>query len=265
MRIIFIITFLAATYSCDTLADLTLQYDRQRAQQTPLPIQVTLKQQRLRISTPSPAQSDLLLDVTTGDIIQLHKQQQSYFSINVKTLNQYVGLYRQNSSLLQGLIAQGLTQVDPAKRSRIENMMNKFKGNAQNPLPVSLKPRPQTRQILGVNCHRVEIWQGKQHLSDVCVASFRDLQFAPDDVKTLQQLKAMLQQFRQQTNDQQDILGMIAKGLENLDGLPLEVVKLNDDGSVHDITRLQRISLRSVADSTMQIPAGFKQKMTPAM
>jgi hypothetical protein len=45
----------------------------------------------------------------------------------------------------------------------------------------------------------------------------------------------------------------------------MEVVELQADGKVRQMTRLASISLRNIPAETYRIPAGYQQKMMPLM
>ena len=264
MRAIFIISFLALTFTAAVRADITLRYDVMRGDKTLSQHQVLLKQNKVRISNRSPHQQDFMLDLKSGDIIQLNKQQKSYFTINTQTLNQYVSLYRQNQGLFQGLINQGMSQLDPQQQARVQRMMKNF-ASAGDKSAFKLAPTRHRKQILGVSCQVIQMWQGQQLLRDICVASYADLQLPADVIDSFERLKKLIGQFRQQANVNSDLLGMMAQRLETLQGLPMEIVERLPNGKVRQVTRLANISLRGIAPDLYRIPPGFQQKMMPVM
>ena len=66
---------------------------------------------------------DVMVNLTTGDIIQLDSESKRYFRINTQTINQYVSIYRQNKGLMQGLISQGIKHMDPQKKAQIQQII----------------------------------------------------------------------------------------------------------------------------------------------
>ena len=265
MRAPLIISLLLSLFTTYVTADITIRYDSISPQQKKVLSTVLLKENLVRISNKARNQPDVMLDLSSGDIVQMHSESKSYFKINARTINQYVSLYRQNKGLMQTLISQGAKQLSPQKQHQIQQMMDTFDQKSASPLSLKLKKTAKRDQVLGVQCRIYMMIEQDRRIADVCLADYKQLELAPADIQSFEKLKQLMYQFKQSAPEQQDILGVITQGLEQMEGVPMKIVDYYADGKIRKIIQADSISLRRVPQAAYQIPQGYQQKMTPLL
>lgn len=265
MRLRLIISTLVTLFTANLYADITIHYDSVRQSQTRPAYSVQLKQNLVRISHPEGKQADIMINLMTGDLVQLNPKTKSFFKINTSTLNQYVSLYRENKGLMQGLISQGIKHLDTQKQGQIQQMLQQFEQNSASPESISLKNTGYTDRLLGVQCKIYAISDQGKRTSDVCIAEYQQLELSQQDIESFEQLKKLAQQFEQSTPEKQDMLSMIVNGLEKIKGIPLKIVNYYPSGNIKSVIQAGSISLRSVPKIAYQIPPDFQQKLAPLL
>lgn len=265
MRVALIITFLLSTYTGYAAADITIRYDSINEKHKQPAHLLMVKQELVRINHKQGQQADVMLNLATGDIVQLDTESKRFFRINTQTINQYVDLYRQNKGLMQALINQGVQHLDPQKRNQIEQMMQRYDQGSNDPSVISFKNTGNVDQVLGVQCQIYALIEQGLHLRDVCLADYKQLQLEPADIQSFEQLKKAVRQFRQSSPNQQDMLTVMAAGFENLNGVPLKMVNYYPTGQIKSVIQAGSISLRPVPRMAYQIPADYQEKLTPLL
>lgn len=258
-----IITFLVLLYTGSLWADISIRYDAIGSNYKRPVHTLRIKQQHVLIGQTDEHQPSVMINLQNGDIVQLHPGNKRYFLTNAQTLSQYVSFYRQNQSMLQGLIDQGLQQLDSPKRDQIEGLMKQF--NRPNALTgIEIRPSKQTDQVLGVSCQVISLFEQGRRQRDVCISDYRQLQLEAADIKSLQSLKQLLQQFSASAaNGQQDLLALMTDSFENLDGVPMKVVSYDGDGKIISVIQAGAISFRQIPILTFSIPATYQQQSLP--
>ena len=100
---------------------------------------------------------------------------------------------------------------------------------------------------------------------DLCLADYQQLALESDEVRSFEQLKKMLHQFKQDSVPQQDLLSIMLDGIDSLHGVPLKVVEYYANGNVRNIIQAGSISLRKVPAVAYQIPQDFAERLTPIL
>ena len=124
MREARIITLLAGFFiafcSLQLNADMTIRYDQvyQNQQKQPL-YSILIKNNLIRFNHLKGQQSSILINLANGEIVQLHAASKRFFKTDAQTLNQYASFYRDNRTLVQGLIDQGMAQLDPENKNKV--------------------------------------------------------------------------------------------------------------------------------------------------
>ena len=265
MRAAQIIALLLPLFTNYVSADMTIRYDAISPQHKKPVSTVLIKHNLVRINNVASNQPDVMVDLASGDLVQLHHESKSYFKINAQTVNQYVSLYRQNKDLMQALISQGSKYLGSEKRNQIQHMIDQYDQKSALPSSISFKNTGNSDQVLGVQCKIFTLIDQGRRTTDVCLAPYQQLKLSPEDVQSFEQLKKLTQQFKQSSPQQQDLLTIMANGLENLNGVPMKVVYYDPNGKIKNIIQAGSISLRPVAKLTYQIPQGFQQKLTPLL
>lgn len=265
MRAPLIISLLLSIFTNYLCADMTIRYDSVSPQQKKPAHTVLIKQNLVRVNNLVDQNPDVMVNLITGDIVQLHPESKSFFKINAQTINQYVSIYRQNRDLMQGLISQGIKHLDPQKRHQIQQMLEKNEQKSSSPSSVSFNNTGKTDQVLGVKCQVFAVIDQGRRTSDVCLASYRQLELSPGDVQSFENLKELVHQFKQSSPEQQDMLSIMAKGLENMSGVPLKIVNYYPDGKINRIIQAGSISFREVSQVAYQIPQDYQEKLTPLL
>ena len=265
MRVAFIISFLTALYTAHAGADITIRYDLINNNLKRPAHLVMIKSELVRIDNKLGQQPDLMLNLSTGDIVQLNSQDREYFKINATTINQYVDLYRQNSVFFQALITQGIQQLDPQTRTQVEQMMQSYEQKSTDPSSLKLENTGKTGRVLGVPCQVHALIDQGLRVRDLCLADYQQLGLEPDVVKSFEMLKKLVRQFKLSSPQQQDLLGILADGIENLNGVPLKVVEYYANGKVRNIIQAGSISLKKVPSIAYQIPRDYQQRLTPIL
>lgn len=265
MRAARIITLLSSFFTGFVQADLTIRFDAVSPDYKKPLHQVLIKQNFVRINQLSGKQPDIMLDSSTGDIVQLHFASKSYFRTNTKSINQYVSLYNQNKDLMKGLITQGIQHLNPQKQLKIQQMLENYNKKSSSPGSISFKDTGETDTILGVQCRIFTMLDQGHRAADVCLASYQQLELSPTDVKSFEKLKLMVQEFKNSSPEHRNMLTIMANGLENLHGVPLKIIRYRADGKINSMVQAGAISFRQIPRLTYQIPGNYQQKLTPIL
>lgn len=265
MRATAIISFLFLLYTGYLSADITIRYDAIAGKQKKPVHSVSIKPNRVRIRQLTGHQPSVMVNLSSGDIVQLNPDKRQYFLINAQTLNQYVSLYRQNKDMLQVLIDQGIQHLDPQKRSQIEQMLKQFDDQAESSGTL-IKNTDKSDKVLGVECRISSLYQQGQRVSDVCLADYQRLPLNRHDVQSLEQLKKLIQQFKQTApKQQQDMLSIVVDGIEKLDGLPMKIVNYYTNGKIRNIIQAGAISFKKIPDQLYRIPQDYQKQLAPVL
>ena len=265
MRAPLIISSLLFLFTGYVSADMTIRYDIITPQQKTPVNTVLIKQHLVRMNQMVGQKPDVMINLSSGDIIQLDSDNKRFFRINTQTINQYVSLYRQNKGLMQGLISQGIKHMDPQKQAQIQQMMDQYDQKSATPSAVSFKNTGKSANVLGAQCKIFAIIDQGQHKSDVCLASYQQLELTQSDVASFNKLKSLIQQFKQTSPDQQDMLTIMASGLENLNGVPLKMVNYYPNGKIKNMVQAGSISFRKIPEIAYQIPQNYQENLTPLL
>jgi hypothetical protein len=254
-----IIPVLWLFFSAPSLADLTLRYDALTGGNRHPAQRIRLAHGMLRIDPLAGPDMSILIDLQRGRLIQIRHDRKRYFSIPLTTLLQYGSLYENNRTVFQGLIDQGLRQLDPRQRAQAE----RFLGQLKHPKRAQIRLQPLNRraEVLGLRCESVALLQPGSAARELCIGRYRDLGLDPQDQASLDQLGELAEALQQMRMSQW--FDGVARAWRELDGLPLEIRALDRDGRVREHWRLGRLSRSPIADETMQIPPGYQPSNTP--
>jgi hypothetical protein len=265
MRVARIISFLLLLYTANVAADLGIRYDVITQGKHQPYYSILIKRDMVRIERDYDSAQTLLVNLRSGDIVQLDNPSQHFFSINAQTIDQYVSFYKQNRSLLQGLIDQGITQLSERQRAQLDEVIQAYKTPAQqNQFNVHMSKKRQ--QVLGVDCNVLTVMQKTLLKSNICVSDYQQLGLNPEDIHSLQKLQAFVQQFRNSAPQQyQALFDLLSQGPAQINGLPMQMVTYRADGKVSYVIQAGAISFRSIPEWKYQIPPGFEPSTYPVM
>jgi len=254
-----IIPVLWLFFSAPGLADLTLRYDALTGGKSHPAQRVRLAHGMLRIDPLGGPEMSILVDLQRGRLIQIRHDRKRYFSIPLSRLLQYGSLYENNRTVFQGLIDQGLRQLDPQQREQAE----RFLGQLKHPKRARIRLQPLNRQgeVLGLRCESMALLQPGNDARELCVGRYRDLDLDPRDRASLDQLGELAEAL-QQTRLSQWFDG-VARAWRELGGLPLEIRAFDRNGRPREHWRLGRLSRAPVPGEAMQIPPGYQPSSTP--
>ena len=173
MRVAAIISLLGFFFTSNLWADLSIRYDSIHNQQKKPLNSVQIKQELVRINQISASQPSVMIDLSSGDIVQLHPQSRRYFKINAQTLGQYVSIYQKNKTMIQGLIDHGIQQLNPEKRGQVQQWMQKFNQGSQQLDQIAVRSSGKLDQVLGVQCNVVVMSYQEKILREVCLADYQ--------------------------------------------------------------------------------------------
>ena len=264
MRAPLIISLLLLFFSSYICADITIRYDSIGPQHQKPISTVLMKNNLVRVNNMSSKQPDVMIDLNSGNIIQLHRASKSYFKINTKTINQYVSLYRQNKGFVQALINQGTKSLDPQKRSKIQQMMDQYDQKSTS-AGINFQDTGKSDRVIGIQCQIFTLLEQGLRKTDVCLASYQQLELPLAEVQSFEKLKKMAQQFKQSSPDQKDLLSIMANGLEGLNGVPMKVINYYPNGKIKTMIQAGSISLKQVPKNNFRIPHDFQQKLSPIL
>lgn len=265
MRAPLIISLLLSLFTGFVSADMTIRYDAVKLNQKKPLHTILIKQNLIRVNSMAGRKPDVMVNLSTGDIIQLHPETKSFFKTNTRTINQYVSLYRQNKDLMQGLINQGIKHLDPQKQGQIQQMLKQYDQSSTSKPSISLKSTGKVNQILGVQCQIFALIDQGRRTTDICLADYRQLELADAEVKSIENLKKLVHQFKQSTSEQLDMLTFLANGLDNVNAVPLKIVRYYPNGKIKNMIQAGSISFRKVPTVAYQIPQNYQEKLTPIL
>lgn len=264
MKPVLIITFLMLIFTGNLSADLNIRYDSIiNNQKRPLS-SILIKRDLVRINQSPISQPSFLVNLRSGDIVQLHPQSQRFFKINTQTLGQYVSIYQNNKSMFQGVIDHGLQQLPPQKRTQIRQLINEYNQGSRSINNLSIKPTNKSDQVLGVDCSVLGIFIKNQLQREICIADYQQLGLNAGDIKSLELLKNFIKNFKKSiTLEQQELLTTLTNGISHLNGIPLKVVNYYSNGQIQSIIQTGAISFRSIPMQVYRIPNNFQQQSFP--
>jgi len=266
MRAAAIISILTLIYTGNLWADLSIRYDSIRNQQVKPFNSVLIKQELVRINQAPASQPSVMIDLNSGDIVQLHPQSRRYFKINAQTIGQYVSIYQQNKTVIQSLIDHGVQQLNPQKRGQVQEWMQKFKQGSKTLDEISIRPTDKSDTILGVKCNVLAILNKGQLQREVCISNYQQLGLNQADVESLEQLKKFVTQFKQSAPAKhQQLLNMVSEGMADVKGIPLKIVNYHANGEIKNIVQAGSISFRAIPDQAYSIPKDYQQQQFPVL
>lgn len=265
MKIRGILSGLFLFFSGITSADVTIRYDLVTPNWRQPAHKVAIKHELVRLSHLSSDNTSVLIDLATGEIVQIHPQSRSYFRTSTDAIQDYITLYQQNRTWIQGLIDQGIQHLEPAKREQIRLVLDNLKRPMHQPL-ITLHKTQSTDQILNVKCHIVELHHRQQHIQDICLANPSDLELRPTDALSLERLKRRFSQIpNTDTSPVDQWMGLLAQALQQIDGLPLKFVNYGADGNITQVIEAGAISQRMIPAQAYRIPAGYQEQLIPLL
>ena len=254
-----IIPVLILIFSSVARADLSLRYDAIEAGKARPAQQIRLARGWLRVDPLQQSSLSLLVDLNRGDLYQLRHDRKRFFRIPLSSLLQYSGLYENNRSVFQGLIDQGLRQLDPSQRSQAERFLEQLKQPRR--ARIELRPLNRRGEVLGVQCESVALIQPGSVPRELCVGRYRELGLDTSDRANLDrigELAAALQQLHMS----QWFEG-VARAWRELKGLPLEIRAFDHSGRPLEHWRLGSLSRMPIPATEMRIPDGYQPSSTP--
>ncbi len=265
MWVVRIITFLILYYTFNVSADLSIRYDIVKPGKHLPYHSILIKRDLVRINQDSDQANAILLNLRTGDIAQLHNPTSRYFEINAQTIDQYIGFYKQNKTLLQGLIDQGMAQLDPQQRNQLQQFLDQYKKPATAE-QFDIKVTKRIRQVLGVDCMVIAVFEQNKLQSEVCMSGYQQLGLHADNINSLELLRKFIQQFKQSAPKQhQQLFELIALPGKRTNGIPMQIVSYRADGKVANIIQAGAISLKPVPEQAYRIPPGFQPNSVPVL
>lgn len=266
MRAAAIISLLFSFYTGNAWSDLSIRYDIVRNQHSRPVNSVLIKQDMVRINQAPASQPSIMINLNSGDIVQVHPQSRRYFKINAQTIGQYVSIYQKNRTVIQGLIDQGIQQLAPSKRDQVEQWMQSLKQGSRVTNNLTIQPAGKTDQVLGVKCEVLSILNQGQLQREVCVSSYQQLGLNDQDIQSLEQLKKFILQFKHSAPaTHQDLLNMVDEGLAKMNGIPLKVVNYSRSGVVREIVQAGSISLQAIPPQAYRIPDDYREQSYPVL
>jgi hypothetical protein len=260
-----IIALASLVFSSLVQADLTIRYDAVKGQQRQAFQALMLKGPLLRVDPASPVPPSVLVDVASGDIVQLHEPSGRYFRVNAETIDTYVNLYRNNRTMLQGLIDQGLSRFPPGQKSDIQEVIRQFDRHQATSQALEIRRTDKVDEVLGANCQVLSVVDRGRITSQVCIAEYAELGLDTDDVRDLERLKLFALKFRDTAPGRHRELFSLLAGPEKLNGIPLKVIRYRDNGEVSQVIVARSISFRPIPPQAYRIPAHFRERSTPIL
>jgi hypothetical protein len=265
MRVVRIITFLMLYYTFNVSADLSIRYDIVKPGKNLPYHSILIKRDLVRINRDIDQTNAILLNLRTGDIAQLYNPTSRYFEINIQTIDQYIGFYKQNKTLLQGLIDQGMTQLGPQQRDQVQQFLDQY-NNSASVKQLDIKVTKQKQKILGVNCTVIAVFEQGILQSEVCMSGYRQLGLHADNINSLELLKRFIQQFKHSApKKHQQLFELIAQPDQEMNGLPMQLVNYRPDGKIAYVIQAGAISLRKIPEQAYRIPPGFQANNFPIL
>ena len=271
MRATQIISFLSLVlvsfYHVQLHADITIRYDQVLQNHKKLPVySASIKKSLIRLNQLQGQQSSILVNLDNGDIAQVHGPSKRYFKTTAQTLSQYAAFYKNNRTMVQGLIDQGMSQLDPQNRDQVQQILQGLKKGNAAAAKFSFQQTKSLHQVLGVTCRVMAIFDGDQRVRDICLASYQQLELSPADIQSLERLRSSVEEFKPSAPKKyQELMSSISTGMNQLSGVPLKIIQYAADGKIHNIVQAGSISVRNINTDTFLIPAEYEEQMFPVL
>jgi len=190
---------------------------------------IEVKGNMARLSTPGQAEY-MLYDASRDLIIQVDTGQQEYMEIDRATLAEFSAAMTQMQQEMAPQIAQmreQLKSLPPEQRAMIEQQMggmaNFGAGESKPAEPIELVKRGSDK-VGGFKCQVYDAMQGKEKLSEVCLATAADAGVSKSDFATL---SAMMAFMREMASSAQKLAADLGGGqhimLGGAQGVPVSV------------------------------------------
>ena len=266
MRAAGIIASLMLIFSANAGADLSIQYDSIGKQQRKPFTSVLIKRHWVRIDQSPQGSQSVVINLESGDIVQMHPQSRRYFQTNAQTLGEYARFYQRNKTLLSGLIDHGLRQLHPDKRDQVEQLIDRYKKGPKSFKHLRIEQLPRSDRVLGVQCAVFGIYDQDRLQREVCISSYQQLGLEQQEIRSIEQLKQFIHQFRESApRKQRELFDLFTNNLAEIGGLPMKIVSFYPDGKVRNIIQASSISLRSIPAQAYRVPEGYQEQQLPVL
>ena len=265
MRVLRIISCLILLYTANVFADLSIRYDLVNGAKHQPFHSILIQHDLLRVNRDIDQSMSLLVNLRDGDIVQLHNPSQRYFQINAQTIDQYVTFYKQNRTLLQGVIDQGMMTLAPQQREQLQQFLDQY-NRPYSSQQYDIQATGRHKQVLGVDCSVIAIYEKNRLKSEICMSSYRQLDLHAGDVRSLEAVKNFIRQFRQSApRRHQQLFSLLSQPSAQMDGLPMQLIDYQADGRIRNVIQAAKISLRLIPSSHYRIPSNYQPSNFPIL
>jgi hypothetical protein len=188
-------------------------------------------------------------------------KRRTYYQVDPKSAEAAAS---QVAGLRQGL-EQGLEALSPEQREAVKDLLGELAAPSAEPLPeYRLRRTRETGRYAGIACARQDVLDGERRVGDVCLAPYGAPPLARAQVAAVPALGGFLRRTLAPLAREFPSLADLAPftALESIDGFPLAVRSVEDDGATRE-TLVTKVEETPVDASLFELPQGFARSWVP--
>lgn len=155
-----------------------------------------------------------------------------------------------------------LERVSPEQRAVLERMAGHgLEPGAATPAPLRIEPASGRLLLGGVPARRHELWRGDRHVGELWLAAWRDVDVPRPELRAVRDLGVFARDLFAALGPASP-LGRTPHPLDlfaDLDGFPLRVVSLGEDGQEQVRTDFERVERHAIEPAAFRPPAGYAE------
>lgn len=187
----------------------------------------------------------------------LDTRSKTVMTITPRQVQQASGMMKQ----MQAMMAEQMKNMTPQERAQLEGMMGK-PGAADSRTKPVIRMTKRTEMVQSWRCDVVEVVEGAQVISEVCVAKAKTLGIPERDFQTMQGFFKLMSSMAESAGEGMG-KGVPDFGPGEMPGVPVRASHF--DQGKKDIVQLSRVSTDRLDGALFQVPKDFKPTQFPAM
>ncbi len=192
-----------------------------------MPDKILIKNGRVLITEPA-RERRMIFDTNSSSMYIVNDKQREYTVINEAYMENVGSMLNSMQSVMAGLMGQ----VPEEQRAQLEEMMGTEINNQPEPVDVKIVKTGKSKQISGFNCDILHLKENNVTTNTVCVATAKEVKMSANDYATLIKMggiiNSFVDKFSQIAGEYSDSLVAGGKIINQINGIPLEIVNGNN-------------------------------------
>jgi hypothetical protein len=201
----------------------------------------------------------MIFDGERGALIVLDHERREYSVMDEATMQQ---MATQVGAAMQQM-REALKDMPPEQRAMAEQMMKQQMPQAPAD-DSTLEETGETVTINGFDCRWYKVSESGRKTTELCVTPWSDIDGGEDVAEPMRRMSAFFEEMARQFSEAagMDVMGRqqnLFEHMEKLDGYPVLVRDLGDDGGIRSETRLTSAESADVDPALFEPPAGYRE------